>query len=78
MVGLGVVGFIDDFLKTRKQRSLGLTGWAKVAGQVIVATVLAFLAIKFPNGNGYTPAIDERLAHPRPARSTSCRSRSSA
>ena len=37
MVGLGVVGFIDDFLKTRKQRSLGLGGWAKVAGQVIVA-----------------------------------------
>lgn len=56
MVGLGVVGFIDDFLKTRNERSLGLTGWAKVAGQVIVATIWAFLAISFPNGNGDTPA----------------------
>ncbi|MFF1634880.1 phospho-N-acetylmuramoyl-pentapeptide-transferase [Leifsonia sp. NPDC058248] len=56
MVGLGLVGFVDDFLKTRNQRSLGLTGWAKVAGQVIVATVWALLAIMFPNGNGYTPA----------------------
>ncbi|MFF2052159.1 phospho-N-acetylmuramoyl-pentapeptide-transferase [Leifsonia sp. NPDC058194] len=56
MVGLGVVGFVDDFLKTRRERSLGLTGWAKVAGQVIVATVWAFLAISFPNGNGDTPA----------------------
>ncbi|WP_025157637.1 phospho-N-acetylmuramoyl-pentapeptide-transferase [Leifsonia aquatica] len=56
MVGLGVVGFIDDFLKTRNERSLGLTGWAKVGGQVIVATVWAFLAISFPNGNGDTPA----------------------
>ncbi|MCC6855940.1 MAG: phospho-N-acetylmuramoyl-pentapeptide-transferase, partial [Microbacteriaceae bacterium] len=36
MVGLGFIGFIDDFLKTRKQRSLGLGGWAKIAGQVIV------------------------------------------
>ncbi|MEV8212155.1 phospho-N-acetylmuramoyl-pentapeptide-transferase [Leifsonia sp. NPDC077715] len=56
MVGLGIVGFIDDFLKTRRERSLGLTGWAKVAGQVVVATVWAFLAIRFPNGNDYTPA----------------------
>ncbi|WP_223690832.1 phospho-N-acetylmuramoyl-pentapeptide-transferase [Leifsonia poae] len=56
MVGLGLVGFVDDFLKTRNQRSLGLTGWAKVAGQVIVATIWAFLAINFPNGNGATPA----------------------
>jgi phospho-N-acetylmuramoyl-pentapeptide-transferase len=56
MVGLGVVGFIDDFLKTRNARSLGLTGWAKVGGQVIVATVWALLAIEFPDGNGLTPA----------------------
>jgi phospho-N-acetylmuramoyl-pentapeptide-transferase len=55
-VGLGLVGFVDDFLKTRRERSLGLTGWAKVAGQVVVATVWALLAIRFPNGNGSTPA----------------------
>ncbi len=33
MVGMGVVGFIDDLLKTRRQRSLGLGGWAKIAGR---------------------------------------------
>ena len=55
MVGLGLVGFIDDFLKTRNQRSLGLGGWAKVAGQVVVGTVFAILAINFPR-NGVTPA----------------------
>jgi phospho-N-acetylmuramoyl-pentapeptide-transferase len=48
MVGLGLVGFTDDFLKTRHQRSLGLGGWAKVAGQVLVATVFAMLALQFP------------------------------
>jgi phospho-N-acetylmuramoyl-pentapeptide-transferase len=48
MVGLGLVGFTDDFLKTRHQRSLGLGGWAKVAGQVLVATVFALLAQQLP------------------------------
>ncbi|TAM69075.1 MAG: phospho-N-acetylmuramoyl-pentapeptide-transferase [Microbacteriaceae bacterium] len=56
MVGLGIVGFVDDLLKTRNQRSLGLGGWAKVAGQVVVATVFGILAVNFPNQQGYTPA----------------------
>jgi phospho-N-acetylmuramoyl-pentapeptide-transferase len=56
MVGLGIVGFIDDFLKTRKQQSLGLGGWSKIAGQVVVATAFALVAINFPDENGLTPA----------------------
>ena len=56
MVGLGFVGFIDDFLKTRKQRSLGLGGWAKICGQVIVATIFAFIAFNFPDENDLTGA----------------------
>ncbi|WP_350346863.1 phospho-N-acetylmuramoyl-pentapeptide-transferase [Agromyces sp. G08B096] len=61
MVGLGIVGFIDDFLKTRKKQSLGLGGWAKVAGQVVVAGVFALLALQFPNQQGETPA-DTRIS----------------
>jgi phospho-N-acetylmuramoyl-pentapeptide-transferase len=56
MVGMGFVGFIDDFLKTRKQRSLGLGGWAKVAGQVIVASVFVVIALNFPDEHNLTPA----------------------
>jgi phospho-N-acetylmuramoyl-pentapeptide-transferase len=56
MVGLGIVGFIDDFLKTRKQRSLGLGGWAKIAGQVFVASIFAVVALNFPDENNLTPA----------------------
>jgi phospho-N-acetylmuramoyl-pentapeptide-transferase len=56
MVGLGLVGFIDDFLKTRKQQSLGLGGWAKIAGQVVVGTAFAFIALNFPDENKLTPA----------------------
>ncbi len=57
MVGLGAIGFLDDFLKTRKQRSLGLGGWSKIVGQVIIGTVFAVLAIhpEFLDENGLTP-----------------------
>jgi phospho-N-acetylmuramoyl-pentapeptide-transferase len=50
------VGFIDDFIKTHKKRSLGLTGWPKILGQVIVAVIFGLLAINFPDENGITPA----------------------
>jgi phospho-N-acetylmuramoyl-pentapeptide-transferase len=56
--GLGLVGFIDDFTKTRKQRSLGIGGWTKILGQVIVGSVFAVFAIteNFRDENGLTPA----------------------
>ena len=59
MVGLGAVGFLDDYLKTRNQRSLGLGGWAKIAGQVLVATIFALLALQFPRDG--TTALGRRF-----------------
>ncbi|WP_382306150.1 phospho-N-acetylmuramoyl-pentapeptide-transferase [Herbiconiux sp. UC225_62] len=56
MTGLGIVGFIDDFMKVHKERSLGLSPVAKIVGQVIVGIVFALLAIQFPNKQGETPA----------------------
>jgi phospho-N-acetylmuramoyl-pentapeptide-transferase len=44
--GLGAVGFCDDFLKIRKQRSLGLNKTAKVIGQALVALTFCILAVK--------------------------------
>jgi phospho-N-acetylmuramoyl-pentapeptide-transferase len=56
--GLGLVGFVDDFTKTRKQRSLGIGGWTKIVGQVIVGSVFAVFAIteNFRDENDLTPA----------------------
>nr|WP_250544114.1 phospho-N-acetylmuramoyl-pentapeptide-transferase [Canibacter zhuwentaonis] len=54
--GCGLIGFIDDYVKTRKQQSLGLGGWAKIFGQVVAASVFGFLALKFPDEHGITPA----------------------
>ncbi|TDD97735.1 phospho-N-acetylmuramoyl-pentapeptide-transferase [Jiangella asiatica] len=56
VVGLGVVGFLDDYIKIAKQRSLGLRSRAKMAGQISVAVVFAILAINFPDEQNYTPA----------------------
>jgi phospho-N-acetylmuramoyl-pentapeptide-transferase len=56
MVGLGLVGFIDDFIKIRKQRSLGLRARAKFTGQLIVAITFGALSLQFRNKLGLTPA----------------------
>ncbi|TAM89900.1 MAG: phospho-N-acetylmuramoyl-pentapeptide-transferase [Jatrophihabitans sp.] len=64
MVGLGVVGFLDDFIKIRKQRSLGLRARAKFGGQLVVAVLFGVLALQFRNHLGLTPA-SQRLSFVR-------------
>jgi phospho-N-acetylmuramoyl-pentapeptide-transferase len=44
--GLGLVGFLDDWLKIRRQRSLGLSKTAKLIGQALVAVAFGLLAAK--------------------------------
>jgi len=39
------VGFVDDWLKVTRQRSLGLNKRAKIAGQLVVALAFAFVAV---------------------------------
>lgn len=45
----GLVGFLDDFLKVVKHRSLGLRAREKLAAQVLVALGLAVFAVFFAN-----------------------------
>ncbi|WP_298459695.1 phospho-N-acetylmuramoyl-pentapeptide-transferase [uncultured Cellulomonas sp.] len=56
MTGLGVVGFLDDFIKISRQRSLGLRARWKVVGQGLVGITFAVAALGFPNENFRTPA----------------------
>jgi len=58
MSGLGLVGFLDDFLKIHHQRSLGLNKTAKFVGQALVAVVFGILALRFRASGGahLTPA----------------------
>lgn len=53
--GLGIIGFLDDWIKISKQRSLGLRSKAKFVGQTVVALVFAVLALRFADENGRTP-----------------------
>ncbi|MDR7857186.1 phospho-N-acetylmuramoyl-pentapeptide-transferase [Tissierella sp.] len=39
--GFGLIGFIDDYIKVVKRRSLGLKAYQKLIGQISLATVLA-------------------------------------
>ncbi|HEY0903058.1 MAG TPA: phospho-N-acetylmuramoyl-pentapeptide-transferase [Marmoricola sp.] len=61
-VGLGTVGFLDDFIKIYKQRNLGLRSKAKFVGQTAVAVVFAWLVLwdagPLPDHDGLLPAGD--------------------
>ncbi len=36
----GLIGFVDDYIKVVKKRSLGLTGWQKILGQLLTAIIV--------------------------------------
>ena len=57
-VGLGTVGFLDDYIKVSRQRSLGLRSRAKFIGQTLVALVFGWLALSpwLEDSRGQTPA----------------------
>ena len=56
MLGLGGIGFADDFIKIRKQRSLGLRPWAKFVAQLAIAIGFGVLALRFRNAEHLAPA----------------------
>ncbi len=58
-VGMGLVGFLDDFIKIRKKRSLGLNKRGKLLGQVVVAVAFAVLALNLADEDGTTVASDK-------------------
>lgn len=54
-VGLGTIGFLDDFIKISKHRSLGLNAKCKILGQLAIGTIFALGALMFPDKQGLTP-----------------------
>lgn len=55
VIGLGFVGFLDDWLKVAKQRSMGLSARQKLFGQAVMAGSFAYAGLQFPDKNGLTP-----------------------
>jgi phospho-N-acetylmuramoyl-pentapeptide-transferase len=52
---LGGVGFLDDLIKIRRSRNLGLNKTAKTVGQVVSALLFGVLVLRFVNPEGLTP-----------------------
>ncbi|MBR4434551.1 MAG: phospho-N-acetylmuramoyl-pentapeptide-transferase [Clostridia bacterium] len=46
MIAFGLVGFLDDFIKVKQKRNLGLRAWQKIVAQFFLAFVAAFFAYK--------------------------------
>ncbi len=47
MLGFGLIGFLDDYLKVVLHRSDGLLPWQKMLCQIIVTGIFAFYMIRF-------------------------------
>jgi phospho-N-acetylmuramoyl-pentapeptide-transferase len=62
LVGMAGVGFLDDFIKVRKQRSLGLRSKAKLLGQTVVSLTFGFLALQPALEDGGVAAVSHRLS----------------
>ncbi|MFN8034243.1 MAG: phospho-N-acetylmuramoyl-pentapeptide-transferase [Mycobacterium sp.] len=56
---LGSVGFVDDLIKIRRSRNLGLNKTAKTLGQITSAVLFGLLVLQFRNPDGLTPGSPE-------------------
>lgn len=41
-LGFGIIGFLDDYIKVVKKRSMGLRAWQKLVGQFVVTAIFAY------------------------------------
>lgn len=60
--GMAGVGFLDDFIKVRKQRSLGLRSKAKLVGQTFVSLTFGVVALYPALRRGETAAVSHHLS----------------
>jgi phospho-N-acetylmuramoyl-pentapeptide-transferase len=56
-LGFGAVGFLDDYLKVKREQNLGLTSRQKIGLQILVAGVAAILLRLIPPAYEFDPAI---------------------
>jgi phospho-N-acetylmuramoyl-pentapeptide-transferase len=56
-VGFGAVGFVDDYLKVRRRRSLGLSKLQKFMGTALVSVLFALVVAAFSDQTGTSTSI---------------------
>ena len=55
IIGLGLIGLLDDLLKIYRKQSLGLTARQKLFGQAIFAAGFAYTGLQFEDESGLAP-----------------------
>lgn len=60
-VGYGLIGFLDDFIKIYKKRSLGLRAYQKIVGQFGIALIVAWYGYKTIGGQVFVPFMDNTV-----------------
>jgi phospho-N-acetylmuramoyl-pentapeptide-transferase len=55
VIALGALGFVDDWLKVSRQKSLGLTAKQKLFGQASIAAIFGGLGVNFADTSSLTP-----------------------
>ena len=48
-LGFGIIGFVDDYIKVVKKRSLGLRAYQKIIGQVFITSLFAYYLYNYTN-----------------------------
>jgi phospho-N-acetylmuramoyl-pentapeptide-transferase len=61
VVSLGLIGFLDDYLKISRNQSLGLSGRQKLIAQASIASLFGYMGIQFADFQELTP-ISQNLS----------------
>lgn len=56
-LGYGIVGFLDDFIKIYKKRSLGLRAYQKIIGQFGIALIVSWYGYKYIGSDIFIPFV---------------------
>lgn len=56
-LGYGLIGFLDDFIKIFKKRSLGLRAYQKIIGQFGIALIVAWYGYNYVGSEVYVPFV---------------------
>ncbi|HLJ44741.1 MAG TPA: phospho-N-acetylmuramoyl-pentapeptide-transferase [Bryobacteraceae bacterium] len=58
LVSFGVIGFLDDYIKIRNRRNLGLTVKQKFGGQIVAALIIGFILLLLHSQKAYSTNIN--------------------
>jgi phospho-N-acetylmuramoyl-pentapeptide-transferase len=56
-LAFGSVGFLDDYLKVKRRRNLGLTARAKMLGQIVAGSAMGVTLLFLPPGYNFNPTL---------------------